>query len=292
MESTRQDTAGTSEHPARPRGATLTVTDLRTVVPQSGPRLAGHRPHRHQVPELIYVVAGRAEVKAAGVSHRLSAREALWLSPGVLHSTRYADEGMAFGALLSDSTRPAGEVQVIAPMPRLDSLMRTILAAAPVGEQQIAPFRDALDALLCSLGRPHFTLRRPRHPAARRVADADPTEPVTLSDLARREAISLRQLQRIFADETGLSAARWRRRARLNLAVTAIRSGRSLAGAARNAGYSGRSSMVRALARETGLSEETILADPVAAVERSLESAAQAVPDARPADAAPGFTPR
>jgi hypothetical protein len=200
------------------------------VVPQNSPRLLGHGPHSHDVPELVYVVAGRARLEVDGAQVPLAARDAVWLAPGTVHAIRYESGGMAFGALLSPGTRPRGPMQFLAPMPELDRLMITILGAAPSGEEQIRPFRSALDSLLAALGGEHFALRPPRHPAARRVAGSLATSEATMQELSRREGISLH-------------------------------GGSSTVVAAHRARYSSGASLLRALSRETGIPQPRLAED-------------------------------
>ena len=245
-----------------PGGALSTASlPLGAVVPQNSPRLLGHGPHSHDVSELVYVVAGRARLDVDGARVPLSARDAVWIAPGTVHAMRYESGGMAFGALLSPGTRPRGPVQFLAPMPELDRLMITILGTAPSGEEQIRPFRSALDSLLGALDGEHFPLLLPRHPAARRVARRLATSEETLQELAFHEGISLRQLQRLFLEETGVPAATWRRRSRLNVALRSLRGGSSTVVAAHRARYSSGASLLRALSRETGVPPSRLVQD-------------------------------
>lgn len=245
-----------------PGGALNTASlPLGEVVPQNSARLLGHGPHAHDLPELVYLVAGRARFEVDGTQVPLAARDAVWLDSGTVHAMRYEGSGMAFGALLSPGTRPSGPVQFLEPMPELDRLMITILGAAPSGEEQIRPFRSALDSLLGALGGEHFALRPPRHPAARRVARRLATSEETLQELALREGISLRQLQRLFLEETGVPATTWRRRSRLNAALRSLEGGSSTVIAAHRARYSSGASLLRALSRETGVPQARLAQD-------------------------------
>ncbi|MGP5260724.1 helix-turn-helix domain-containing protein [Brachybacterium paraconglomeratum] len=243
----------------RSRGGALSAVrpSLAEVVASNSPRLLGHAPHSHEVPELVYVVTGRAHLEVDEDSWPMTARDAVWLAPGVVHALRCEDGSMVFGALLSPGTRPQAMAQLLAPMPELDRLMVLILGAAPNGEEQIRPFRAALDTLLAPLAEDRFPVRSPRHPTAARVARslvAHDLHDLSVQELARRECISARHLQRIFLEETGLSASRWRRRARLNVALRAIQGGSNITAAAHRAGYSSGASLQRALEREVGAS--------------------------------------
>ncbi|MFI7275170.1 helix-turn-helix domain-containing protein [Streptomyces sp. NPDC049879] len=240
---------------------TNTQRELTTVVPEHAIRFRGHRSHAHREPHLIHVVAGTADLLVDGRAVRLGTRESLWLAPGVPHSARYAPGSVVLGPLLSPGTVPAQRVQRLGVVPQVTRLMTTVLGAAPATPEQIRPFRAALDVLLRSLGSPYFTLRQPVHPAARAVARAAMSD-LTLDELAAAQGTSVRHVQRVFREETGMSFSRWRARARLNVAISRLRGGDGLTVAAHLAGYTTRSGLLKALTRETGLPGTHFTGDP------------------------------
>jgi AraC-like DNA-binding protein len=251
----------------RESGAEVTTTlpELTTVVPENSIRFHGHDTHAHPVPHLVHVVTGAAEVVADGQTFRLAAKESLWLAPDVPHSARYTPGSVVLGPFLSPSTLPSGRVQRLGVVPRLTQLMATVLGAAPTTAEQVQPFRSALDALLLSLRGEFFALHVPGHPVARAVARAA-SSGRTLDELATAHRSSVRQVQRNFRAETGMPFSTWRARARLNVAIGRLRAGDSLTVAAHAAGYSTRSGLLKALSRETGLPEQALARDPVAAL--------------------------
>src|SRR6201999_700948 len=83
-------------------------------------------------------------------------------------------------------------------------------------------------------------LALPSDPAARAVAErvvAAPGEDVGVDALCRGSGASRRTIERRFRDETGLGAARWRRRARLAAALDALARGDPPARVALDVGY-------------------------------------------------------
>lgn len=227
---------------------TLTPRDLVTVVPENTIRFLGHDTHTHPVPHLIHVISGEGDFVVDGQEIHLSARESMWLAPGVPHSGRYRPGSVVLGPFLSPHTVPSTRVQLLGVVPELTSLMTTALGASPATEEQIRPFRSALDSLLLALRSDYFSLKLPAHPTARAIARAA-TSALTLDELAAAHRSSVRHIQRVFAAETGLPFSRWRARSRLNVAIRRLRGGDTLTVAAHFAGYATRSGLLKALSR-------------------------------------------
>jgi AraC-like DNA-binding protein len=247
-------------------GVEMAVRSLGTVVPENAIRFLGHDTHEHDAPHLLYVVSGHADTVLDGEKVRLRRREAAWLAPRVPHAVRLPHDGMVLGPLLDPEAAPSRRVRLLGVVPALVEIMTTLLGAAPGDEQQIAPFRTALGAILLRSDRQYFPVIMPTHPVARVLAHEALRSPGTLEQLAGRHHLSPRQVQRVFLDETGFRFARWRSRARMNAAVSHLVGGGEVASAARAAGYATRAGLLRALSRETGLPVAVLSADPVAAL--------------------------
>jgi AraC-like DNA-binding protein len=243
------------------------------VVPEHSIRFLGHDTHEHDEPHLIHIVIGTAELVVDGRPMRMRARENLWLAPRVPHSVRLSDEGVALGPLLSPATAPAERVQRLGIVPALTDVLTTVLVAAPSTPEQIRPFREALDDVLRGLDDRYFPLVLPAHPTARAIA-REALSAATLGELAAARRTSVRHVQRLFQDETGLPFTRWRTRARLNVAIGRLRGGASPAAAALASGYATRGGLVKALGRETGLPADRLSADPLAALDEPRRTAA------------------
>ncbi|MFC7619825.1 cupin domain-containing protein [Microlunatus sp. GCM10028923] len=237
---------------------------LERVVTKNSIRFLGHEEHRHDVPHLIHVVRGTARLTVDGEPLRLHEGESVWLAAEVPHAMRLPAGSLAVGPMLSPDHAPAGaRVRRLGVLPALSALITTILGAAPETADEVAPFRRALEDLLDGLDAPHFWVREPTHPVARLIGNEAVTGTETLDRIADRHYLSVRQVQRIFLDQTGLPFARWRTRSRLNRAVAALRAGRDLDAARLAAGYATRTGLLRALSRESGLPERTLAADPL-----------------------------
>lgn len=246
-----------------------TLTDLVGAVPENSIRFLGHEPHTHDVPHLIHVVTGSADITVEGHTVRLRSHENLWLAAEVEHAARYEPGSIVLGPFLSAGTTPPRRAQRVGVVPQITQVMRLVLAAAPCGEDQVRPFRSALDEALRTLGdQRFFALPVPDHPAARAVARRAATRS-TLAELAREQCTSPRQIQRVFQAETGLPFRQWRARARLNVAITRLRVGDSLTVAAHVAGYASRASLLKALSRETGIAERALAEHPIEALDNA-----------------------
>jgi len=96
---------------------------------------------------------------------------------------------------------------------------------------------------------PFLSHRNHLHPALHRVQDAVSLQPAQewhLASMAGVACISPRQLTRIFMTHTGLAPLQYLRQLRLNLAQTALKSGRNVTQAAALAGFSSDTQLRRA----------------------------------------------
>ncbi|MFT4210308.1 MAG: AraC family transcriptional regulator [Microbacterium sp.] len=240
----------------------MTLTSLGCVVEENSVRFLGHDTHEHEVPHLVYAVSGEVVMSADGQEHRLRPGESIWLRPRVPHAVRVGTGGTVLGPMLAEGVEPATPVRALGVVPAIVEIMTTVLVAAPVTAEQVQPFRDALGTVLRNLSRQCFPVVLPLHPTARQLAREAVRSPLPLDALARRHHLSTRQVQRIFAAETGYSFARWRSRARLNAAASHLLGGGDVTAAARLSGFTTRAGLLRALSRETGLPTAAIALDP------------------------------
>ncbi|WP_219819491.1 AraC family transcriptional regulator [Pseudoclavibacter sp. AY1H1] len=223
---------------------------LQHLEPKHVIRFLGHPTHAHDVPHLIYVAVGIAHLTVDEVSMTLRAQESVWLAAGVPHAARYGEGSLVLGPFLDAEHGPPVPVLKLGVVPAVSTLMMTILGVAPQTRDQVIPLREALGRTLQGLVASHFVLVLPRHPTAARIARAAAASGRTLAELATAEQISVRQIQRVFLEETGLSFQRWRSLARLNIAIARLRGSEPLAQVARGSGYLTRSGLMKALERE------------------------------------------
>jgi AraC-like DNA-binding protein len=168
----------------------------------------------------------------------------LWLPAGVYHSIysprRFYLHTLYFepGTLRTDS-----QPQVLG----LDNLTRELvllLCAAPRISQRGARHAHALallEEVLPEAKPESFSLPRPQHERARKLADyfaVQPNDGRSVELIAAEiGGASLRTFERLFADETGLSLAAWRRHSRLLTSISLLAQGKSIGECAHAVGY-------------------------------------------------------
>jgi transcriptional regulator GlxA family with amidase domain len=77
-----------------------------------------------------------------------------------------------------------------------------------------------------------------------RLLQADPAREDDIGALAKQAGASVRTLQRLFRDETGMRFVEWRQRLRLLQAITLLEQGASVTEAGAAAGYASTSAFV------------------------------------------------
>lgn len=106
-------------------------------------------------------------------------------------------------------------------------------------------------------------LPHPRDFRARKLADllrANPGEQRALDALAMECGASKRTMQRLFAEESGMSFSRWRQRARLIHAMQSLAAGQSVTDAALDAGYATTSAFISMFRKQLGTTPSRYLA--------------------------------
>lgn len=200
--------------------------------------------HAHDWDQLTLISESAAVVETDEIYVVHPMLKGLWLPAGVEHSIysprRFYLHALYFepGTLRSDSTP-----QVLG----LDNLARELvllLCAVPRASQRTARHAHALallEALLPEARPESFSLPRPRHDRARKLADhitANPQDGRPLELVAAEiGGASLRTFERIFADETGLSLAAWRRQSRLLASLSLLAEGKSIGEVGHAVGY-------------------------------------------------------
>ena len=249
------------------------------AVPESRVRFFGHPEHTHQVPHIVHMVMGRGHLTVDGSGITLEPRTSVLLAPGVPHALELDRHSIALGPFLSPRNTPVERVRRLGVVPAITDLMLARLAAQPYTHEQVTLFTDRLDDIVSALLTEAFAVPPPVHPTARRVGELAADSPATLASLCERFSISPRQIQRLFLSETGLTFQQWRTRARLNVAVRALRGGSSSESAARAAGFSDRAALLRALSRECGTPIDELRSDPLSCLRGPGTSAPGAAGD-------------
>lgn len=97
----------------------------------------------------------------------------------------------------------------------------------------------------------------PRSAGALEIARATlrhPERDITLPELAAAHAVSVRRVQQLFSQQTGLPFGRWRSQARVAAAAKLLEQGRDVAWTAQQVGFDSAAGFSRAFARQVGMS--------------------------------------
>ena len=223
---------------------------------------AGGRIPRHHHPwgQLAYAIRGSLRIVTPEAVRLAPPTRAVWLPPGRPHEIWMQGETSLRTLYIDPVTAaPLPECETVLEIaPLLRELILHILGLGMLGPG--APGHERLAGLLIDLlvdARPHdLALPLPRDPRALALAErlqADPAGRTSLALLARRSGASLRTLQRIFPDETGLTLDAWRQKARLIWAVAALGGGASVSAAGLACGYESPSAFITAFKRQFGV---------------------------------------
>jgi AraC-like DNA-binding protein len=209
-------------------------------------------PHSHPWGQLIYAVSGVLSVWTEQGSWVAPPHWAVWAPAGVAHAmtctgatslrTLYVRPGLA---------RQPRESAVISVSPLLREL---ILRATDIGmiDKRQPAHRALADLILhelCVQPTPSFELPQPRSARLRQIAEhvtAAPGERRGHAAFARRFGLSVRTLERAFAQETGLPFGRWRRQARMLYALRRLAAATPVKRVAAEAGYRSTSAFIAA----------------------------------------------
>lgn len=200
--------------------------------------------HSHEVDQLALISQSAAviETDAVYVVHPLL--KALWLPAGIEHSVHslrpFSLHSLYFPA---GSVRVASAPEVLG----LDNLARELvlfLCAAPRPSQRDVRHAHALALLenvLVGAKAESFSLPKPKSERARKLAEhftSRPGDGRSLEVVAGEiGGASLRTFERLFAEETGLSLAAWRRQSRMLASLSLLAEDKSIAEVAHAVGY-------------------------------------------------------
>lgn len=224
-------------------------------------RTGGRIPrHDHPWGQLAYATTGVMHILTPGRAWVAPPTRAVWLPPHLPHEivmqgetalrTLYIDPATA-GRLSTTET-------VLEVAPLLRELILHILKIGMLGPGRAD--HERLTGLLIDLlleARPEdLFLPLPRDSRALLLAEriqAAPGHRAGLAGLAPGVGASLRTLQRLFPEETGLSLEVWRQKARMIHAVALLSGGQSVTATALDCGYDSLSAFITAFRRQFGV---------------------------------------
>ena len=217
------------------------------------------KPHGHRWGQLIYAGSGVMRVRSGGTMWIVPPARAVWVPAGTEHEIHglgdFAMRTLYFpGGMVAHLP---GQCTAFDVTPLLRELVLELVERCPIGDADEADLRLA-QVGIDLIGEAHtlpLQLPLPRDPRALRLAERlqeAPASSAELPQLASQTGASVRTIQRLFLDETGLSFSAWRQRLRLLHGATLLGGGMSVTNAALDAGYSGTSAFVAAFRKHFG----------------------------------------
>lgn len=215
--------------------------------------------HSHPRFQLVYAARGVVTVDTRDATWVVPPQRAVWMPPTIEHRLRASGRV----ELRSLYVRP----DAAARMPRtcevleVTALLRELIVRAtglPLEYDEKGPAGRLMGLVLdelAELPRLPYHLPVPKEAPlsaiCRRLLEA-PDDGATLEQLARKGGFSGRTLARHFRRDTGMSFAKWRRRARLLRALAWIAEGRPIVEVALELGYDSPSAFSAMFRRELG----------------------------------------
>ncbi len=219
------------------------------------------QPHHHGWGQLVFAASGVMRVTADDAAWLIPPTRAIWLPAGTRHAVAVLGE-VAMRTLYIDMPRAAplpSSPYVLQVAPLLRELIFHILRIGILARGHVEHDRLAglLVDLLISAEHENLMLPLPHDARALRLAEhwqQHPDDCRDLSILAKSSGASLRTLQRLFVQETGLTLEAWRQQARMIYAVTRLAAGATVTSTALDCGYKSMSAFGTAFSRQFGLS--------------------------------------
>ena len=216
-------------------------------------------PHSHPWGQLIYAVSGTMQVLAANTLWLVPPTRALWVPAGTVHAIEMRGT-TAMRTIYVPAARSAdlpAHSHAIEISPLLREVILHIIGLRLLGAEEPRQLHMAqvfLDLVAAAPSLPLF-VSMPRDGRAAVVARAlqnDPARGDGIAALARGAGASVRTLQRVFLEETGMRFVEWRRRLRLLQAIALLEQGSSVTQAGAAAGYAGTSAFIAAFKQQMG----------------------------------------
>jgi AraC-like DNA-binding protein/quercetin dioxygenase-like cupin family protein len=221
----------------------------------------GHiiRWHFHEWDQLVYASRGVMTVRTEDGTWVVPAHRAVWIPAGVPHTITISGwVAMRTLYLKPKLAKVLGQdCCVLNVSPLLKELilrlcaLKTLHRKIPSHGHLIQVVLDQLDAIpLVPLQLPN-----PLDPRAKRVAQAlsaDPADRRSLTQICAAAGASKRTIERLFRQEVGMTAGKWRQQLRLMQAMRLLADGAKVTHAALEAGYNTPSAFIAMFGRSLG----------------------------------------
>jgi AraC-like DNA-binding protein len=201
-------------------------------------------PHVHAKHQLLYAVRGVMVVHAEAGRWVVPPTRAIWMVAGMRHELRCIGEVHMRSLAVAPDAAPQllDETQTVGISP----LLRELIRAAMEMRQPYSPgtrdgrvMRLILDELRALPVLP-LHLHMPSDPRLLRICkrlQQQLDDPSTMSEWARRLAVDVKTIQRLFLKETGMTFGQWRQQARLLRALELLAGGEKVINVALALGY-------------------------------------------------------
>lgn len=217
-------------------------------------------PHAHaRHHQLIYAVRGVMRVQAEAGRWVVPPTRAIWMRAGMTHDIRCVGQVHMRSLLVATDAAPKllDETQAIGISPLLRELIR---AAMDIPQPYAAGTRDGrimrliLDELRALPVLP-LHLHMPTDPRLLQICSALQKrlhDASTMADWARRLAVDVKTIQRLFVKETGMTFGQWRQQARLLRALELLATGEKVIDVALALGYESPSAFAAMFRKQFG----------------------------------------
>jgi AraC-like DNA-binding protein/mannose-6-phosphate isomerase-like protein (cupin superfamily) len=216
--------------------------------------------HVHDWHQLIYASEGVMWVQTVQGDWVVPPNRAVWVPAGVEHSIEMTGsvfvQTLYLDRTLSSALPPQCCAVNVAPL--LRELIRHTVTLGVLDKNDSSQAR-LIGVLVDQFGAlPTIPLQLPwpLDERAQRAATwlrAHPDDPGIIKQVARRVAVSVRTLERLFQKETGLTFGKWRQQLRLLHALRLLASGRPVTAVALEVGYESASAFIAMFKRTLGV---------------------------------------
>lgn len=199
--------------------------------------------HMHRKGQLILALHGAVTCITGNEVWIVPPHCGVWIPGGVPHSARATANARLTYLFIEPgaATLPESSCTLsISPMIREMIERLTEERADYTADSHAARMARVLLDELAEMPQERLNLPISNHPKIRTIADAltaDPSDRSTLSDWAKRVAMSDRSLARLLIRETGLTFGRWRQQLHLVIALRELASGETVQNVAAQLGY-------------------------------------------------------
>ena len=225
------------------------------------------QPHSHPWTQLSYASRGVLKIRTAQGLFVAPPQWAILIPPKLEHVVENSPGTQMRSLYIDTNALPLTDstCQVLAVS---DFLRETIryFSGLPADYDEAGPAGRVVQVMLdlvSAAPREALSLPWPEHPGLRRICQAmleAPQDPLKLTEWGTQFGVSIRTLERLFQQQTGLNMRRWRLRARLLQALPLLERGDSVTDAALACGYESTSAFIASFRQFFGTTPGSLIA--------------------------------